>query len=103
MMASPMRLTRRNTLLGLTAAVTLGRASLALAEAPTDRRFIVVILRGALDGLPDAEVDRLKPENGADTLYTRLRGGRDAKISKQAVIARSPAKASSAPNSSSLS
>ena len=50
-----------------------------------------VILRGALDGLSDAEVDTLRPENGADTLYTRLRGGRDVKISKKAVIARSPA------------
>lgn len=49
-----------------------------------------VILRGALDGLSDAEVDRLKPESGADTLYTRLRGERDVKISKKAVIARSP-------------
>ena len=49
------------------------------------------ILRGALDGLSDAEVDALKPESGADTLYTRLRGGRDVKISKKAVIARSPA------------
>ena len=49
-----------------------------------------VILRGALDGLSDAEVDALKPESGADTLYTRLRGGRDVKISKKAVIARSP-------------
>lgn len=50
-----------------------------------------VILRGALDGLTDAEVDALQPESGADTLYTRLRGGRDVKISKKAVIARSPA------------
>ena len=49
-----------------------------------------VILRGALDGLSDAEVDALAPESGADTLYTRLRGGRDVKISKKAVIARSP-------------
>lgn len=49
-----------------------------------------VILRGALDGLSDAEVDALKPESGADTLYTKLRGGRDVKISKKAVIARSP-------------
>jgi protein AroM len=54
-----------------------------------------LVLRGALDGLGDAEVDTLKPENGADTLYTRLRGdgrggGRDVKISKKAVIARSP-------------
>ena len=49
-----------------------------------------VLLRGALDGLSDAEVDALKPESGADTLYSRLRGGRDVKISKKAVIARSP-------------
>ena len=49
-----------------------------------------VVLRGALDGLSDAEVDKLTPESGADTLYTRLRGGRDVKISKKAVIARSP-------------
>ena len=44
-------LTRRGALLGIGAAVTLGRASLALAAAPTDRRLVVVILRGALDGL----------------------------------------------------
>lgn len=45
------KLTRRAALLGLTGAVTLGRASLAVAAAGTDRRFVVVILRGALDGL----------------------------------------------------
>ena len=45
------KLTRRSALLGLTAAFTLGRASLALASAPTDKRFVVVILRGALDGM----------------------------------------------------
>ena len=45
------RLTRRTTLLGLAAAATLGPASLALASAATDRRFVVVILRGALDGM----------------------------------------------------
>ncbi|HYZ61097.1 MAG TPA: DUF1501 domain-containing protein [Acetobacteraceae bacterium] len=44
-------LTRRGALLGLGAAVTLGRASLALAAVPTERRLVVVILRGALDGL----------------------------------------------------
>ena len=49
-----------------------------------------VVLRGALDGLSDLEVDALKPDSGADTLYTRLRGGRDVKISKKAVIAHSP-------------
>ena len=31
------------------------------------------------------------PRTARDTLYTRLRGGRDVKISKKAVIARSPA------------
>ena len=74
--------------------ITIGQAprddiaSLFATHAPAGTK---VILRGALDGLSDAEVDTLKPENGADTLYTRLRGGRDVKISKKAVIARSPA------------
>ena len=74
--------------------VTIGQAprddiaELFAAQAPEGTK---VILRGALDGLSDAEVDALPPLNGADTLYTRLRGGRDVKISKQAVIARSPA------------
>jgi uncharacterized protein (DUF1501 family) len=45
------QLTRRSTLLGLVSAFNLGRASLALANAPTDKRFVVVIQRGALDGL----------------------------------------------------
>jgi uncharacterized protein (DUF1501 family) len=42
---------RRATLLGLTSVVTLGHVSLAVASAPTDQRFVVVILRGAMDGL----------------------------------------------------
>ncbi len=46
-----MNLTRRSALLGLSSALTLGRASLALAHAPTNGRFIVVILRGGLDGM----------------------------------------------------
>ncbi len=46
-----LHLTRRAALLGLVSAVSLGRASLALAEAPTEKRFVVVILRGALDGI----------------------------------------------------
>src|SRR3984957_21317478 len=44
-------LSRRATLLGLTSLVTLGRVSLAVASAPTEQRFVVVILRGAMDGL----------------------------------------------------
>jgi uncharacterized protein (DUF1501 family) len=44
-------LTRRSALLGLTAAFTLGRASIALGAAPTDNRLVVFLLRGALDGM----------------------------------------------------
>ena len=46
-----MRLTRRNTLLGLGALSFAGHGRLALADAPTQKRFVVVLLRGALDGL----------------------------------------------------
>jgi len=46
-----MMLRRRTALLGLAAAVTFGGASLAMADADTRKRFVVVILRGALDGL----------------------------------------------------
>jgi len=44
-------LTRRSALLGLTTAVTLGRVSLAVAAAATEQRLVVVLLRGALDGM----------------------------------------------------
>jgi uncharacterized protein (DUF1501 family) len=46
-----LQITRRGVLLGLTSAFALGRASLALAAAATEQRFVVVILRGALDGM----------------------------------------------------
>jgi uncharacterized protein (DUF1501 family) len=46
-----LHLTRRSALLGLASAYALGNVSLALGAAATDRRFVVVILRGALDGL----------------------------------------------------
>lgn len=62
-------------------------ADLFASQLPTGTK---IFLRSALDGLSDADVDALRPESGADTLYTRLRGGRDVKISKKAVIARSP-------------
>jgi uncharacterized protein (DUF1501 family) len=45
------KLTRRAALLGLTTAFSLGRASMALGAAPTQNRFVVIILRGALDGM----------------------------------------------------
>ena len=44
-------ISRRGTLLGLAGALTVGRASLAVARAATEKRLVVVVLRGALDGL----------------------------------------------------
>jgi len=59
---------RRATLLGLASVLTLGRISLAVADAPTEQRFVVVILRGAMDGLSavvpygDPGLTALRPE-----------------------------------------
>jgi uncharacterized protein (DUF1501 family) len=60
-------LTRRSALLGLTAAFTLGRASLALGAAPTQNRLVVFLLRGALDGM-----SAVQPYGDRD--FTSLRG-----------------------------
>ena len=46
-----MILSRRTALLGLATSFSLGRSVLALASAPTDKRLVVIILRGALDGM----------------------------------------------------
>lgn len=73
--------------------VTIGQAprddiaDLFASHAPAGTK---VLLRGALDGLSDEEIAARPPLSGADTLYTRLRGGRDVKISKAHVIERSP-------------
>jgi protein AroM len=70
---------------------TIGQApredirALLAAEAPAGTR---VILRGCLDGLSEAEVAARAPIDDDDTLYTRLKGERDIKVSKQAVAAR---------------
>ncbi len=62
-----MRLSRRATLLGLTGAATLGRVRFALATANLQKRFIVVLQRGALDGMSaiipygDANLTSLRP------------------------------------------
>ncbi|MCX8134596.1 MAG: DUF1501 domain-containing protein [Roseococcus sp.] len=45
------RLTRRSLLLGLGATAILGRSRVAFAQAPGERRLVVVLLRGGLDGL----------------------------------------------------
>ena len=42
---------RRAALLGLSSVASLGGASLAMAAAPGDKRFVVVIQRGAMDGM----------------------------------------------------
>ena len=62
-------------------------AALFAAHAPAGTK---VVLRGCLDGMSDAEIAAHPPESGADTLYTRLRGDRDTKMSKKMVIARAP-------------
>ncbi len=61
-------LTRRATLLGLATAATLGKMSVAFGAAATDRRLVVVLLRGALDGMA-----AVVPYGDRD--LTGLRGG----------------------------
>ncbi|MGC9269799.1 DUF1501 domain-containing protein [Acidiphilium sp.] len=46
-----MTLTRRENLLGLATIAAAGRMKLALAAAPGEQRLVVVLLRGALDGM----------------------------------------------------
>ncbi len=57
----------RRTLLGLTGGLALGGARLAMAAAPGDARLVVVLLRGALDGL-----SAVQPY--ADPAFAGLRG-----------------------------
>ncbi len=45
-------------------------------------------VRGALDGLPRAEIDTLVPNGSDDTLFTRLPGGEEVIISKKEVTKR---------------
>jgi protein AroM len=60
-------------------------AALFAAHAPAATR---VVLRGCLDGLSDDDMTQRPPKDGADTLYTRLRGDRDVMVSKAHVIER---------------
>ncbi len=53
-----------------------------------DLRHHPVEVRGALDGLSDAEIDALTPVADADVLHTRLPSGRDVVVSKKAVTGR---------------
>lgn len=62
-------------------------AQLFATAAPPGGKLVLV---GCLDGLSDEEIERLVPQDGDDTLYTRLPSNRDAIISKAAVIARAP-------------
>lgn len=62
-----MLISRRATLLGLAGAATMSRVKFVLADAPGDQRFVVVLLRGALDGMScvvpygDANLASLRP------------------------------------------
>ena len=58
-------------------------AALFSEQAPSSTR---ILLRGCLDNLTDERIAQRPPMDGADTLYTRLRGGVDVKISKSLVI-----------------
>jgi uncharacterized protein (DUF1501 family) len=59
--------TRRGFLLGLGATMALGGTRAAFADAPGDRRLVVILLRGALDGL-----FAVQPYGDAD--FAALRG-----------------------------
>jgi uncharacterized protein (DUF1501 family) len=61
------RLSRRGLLLGLGATAVLGNARVAFGQAPGERRLVVVLLRGALDGL-----FAVQPYGDPD--FTTLRG-----------------------------
>lgn len=62
-------------------------AELFATAAPAGGKVVVL---GCLDALSDEEIERLVPQDGDDTLYTRLPGNRDGIISKAAVIAHAP-------------
>ena len=51
-------------------------AQMLVVAANSDSAVLIDNLGTHTDGLSDAEVDALPPRDGADTLYTRLRGGR---------------------------
>jgi len=62
-----MILQRRSFLLGLAGAITIGRSRMAVAAGPLgERRLVVVLLRGALDGLA-----AVQPYGDADLLGLR--------------------------------
>jgi len=62
-------------------------AALFAAHAPSGTK---VIVRGCLDDLTDEEIAMHKPEDAADTLYSRLRGSYDVKVSKRFATGRAP-------------
>ena len=98
-----LQLTRRAALLGLTSAFTLGRASLALAAAPTEQRFVVVILRGALDGMSavvpygDPALAELRGESGSRRTAGSRRLLRPASVADQPSCHVSGGRASACP------
>jgi protein AroM len=67
------------------------RLDIAAQIRPYLGNGIEIDLRGALDGLTRPEVAALAPGSDADTLFTRLPGGENVKLSKHAVQARAGA------------
>jgi protein AroM len=78
--------------------VTIGIAVIGKAPRPDVAELFAtaappggkVVLLGCLDAISDEEIEHLVPQDGDDTLYTRLPDNRDAIISKAAVIAHAP-------------
>jgi protein AroM len=82
-------MTRRR--LGVVVVGQSPRPEIAAQIAPYLGDAIEIDLRGALDGLSRGEVAGLTPSQDADTLFTRLPGGANVKLSKHAVEARAGA------------
>lgn len=74
--------------------IVIGQSPRMKAEAELRRVLgpeVGIDLRGALDGLSRAEIDKIKPADGHDTLFTELPSGEGVVISKQVVTERTQA------------
>lgn len=72
------------------ALVTIGQSPRPAQAAEIARHLpegVEILHRGALDDLSDAEIAAAAPKDGADTLFTLLRGGVPAQVSKAVVHA----------------
>src|ERR1700739_3533690 len=74
--------------------VVIGQSPRPLVAAEITRVLspgMTIDLRGALDGMSRAEIDTIKPTDGADTLFTLLPSNESVVISKKEVETRAAA------------